>query len=177
MKRIFKIILFFFLFSGVVTGSFAEDPNKPDLRDGSCTICKGNAQNYSILNVYFSDASGNPNNICEGSGPYFISLLYTSNSKNSINNFRIIADIVKKDRNNPEGDPLDSFYINEYVGSINPCNSGSCIITIPIPDIGVECQNEFYELSKPLVSWTGKWCQKFRRRVQLSGLSGCSVFE
>ncbi|MCL6258655.1 hypothetical protein M3O96_06130 [Aquiflexum sp. TKW24L] len=146
--------VFFALFLMLSYSSFAQDANKPDLRDGSCTICKGNAQNYSILNVYFSDALGNPNNICEGDGPYFISLLYTSNSKSDIHNFRIIADILKKDRNNPNGDPLDSFYINEYVGSINPCNTGSCIITIPIPDIGIKCQNEFYELSQPLVSWT-----------------------
>jgi hypothetical protein len=146
--------VFFALFLMLSYNSFAEDPNKPDLRDGSCTICKGNAQNYSILNVYFSDPLGNPNNICEGDGPYYISLLYTSNSKSDIHNFRIIADILKKDRNNPNGDPLDSFYINEYVGSINPCNTGSCIITIPVPDIGVDCQNEFYELSLPLVSWT-----------------------
>ena len=146
--------VFFALFLLISYNSFAQDSNKPDLRDGSCTICKGNAQNYSILNVYFSDASGNPNNICVGNGPYYISFLYTSNSKNDIHNFRIIADILKKDRNNPNGDPLESTYINEFVGSINPCNSGSCVITIPIPDIDVECQNEFYELSRPLVSWT-----------------------
>jgi hypothetical protein len=151
--RFLKTVLFA-LFLVLSYNSIAQDPNKPDLRDGSCTICKGNAQNYSILNVFFSDAAGNPNDICEGDGPYFISLLYTSNSNKEINNFRIIADIVKKDRNNPNGDPLDSFYINEYVGSVNPCNSGSCIITIPIPNIGIECQNEFYELSQPLVSWT-----------------------
>jgi hypothetical protein len=151
--RFLKTVLFA-LFLVLSYNSNAQDPNKPDLRDGSCTICKGNAQNYSILNVFFSDAAGNPNNICEGDGPYFISLLYTSNSRSGIHNFRIIADIVKKDRNNPNGAPLNSFYINEYVGSINPCNSGSCIITIPIPNIGIECQNEFYELSQPLVSWT-----------------------
>lgn len=151
--RFLKTVLFA-LFLVLSFNSFAQDPNKPDLRDGSCTICKGNAQNYSILNVYFSDVSGNPNNICEGDGPYYISFLYTSNSRNDIHNFRIIADILKKDRNNPDGDPLNSTYINEFVGSINPCNTGSCIITIPIPDIGIECQNEFYELSRPLVSWT-----------------------
>lgn len=146
--------VFFAVFLLISYDSFSQDPNKPDLRDGSCTICKGNAQNYSILNVFFSDVSGNPNNICVGDGPYYISLLYTSNSRNDIHNFRIIADILKKDRNNPDGDPLNSTYINEFVGSINPCNSGSCVITIPIPDIGIECQNEFYELSRPLVSWT-----------------------
>lgn len=151
--RFLKRVLFA-LFLLLSNNSLAQDPNKPDLRDGSCTICKGNAQNYSILNVFFSDAAGNPNNICEGNGPYYISLLYTSNSRSGIHNFRVIADIVKKDRNNPDGAPLNSFYINEYVGSINPCNSGSCIITIPIPNIGIECQNEFYELSQPLVSWT-----------------------
>jgi hypothetical protein len=146
--------VFFALFLMMSYNGFSQDPDKPDLRDGSCTICKGNAQNYSILNVFFSDASGNPNNICDGDGPYYISLLYTSNSKSDIHNFRIIADILKKDRNNPNGDPLNSTYINEFVGSINPCNTGSCVITIPIPDIGIECQNEFYELSRPLVSWT-----------------------
>jgi hypothetical protein len=154
MKNLFNIISFIFLFLGVGAASFGQDPNKPDLRFEGCTICKGNTQNYSILNVYFSDADGNPSNICESTGPRFISLLYTSNANNDIHNFRVIADIVKKNRNNPDGPPLSSVYINEYVGSISPCRNGSCIITIPIPDIDVECTNEFYELSQPLVAWT-----------------------
>lgn len=155
MIRFFTLLTMILLLTGVSMEGYGQvDPNKPDLRDGSCTICKGNAQNYSILNVYFSDAAGNPNDICEGSGPYYISLLYTSNARNDIHNFRLIADIVKKDRNDPDGDALASFYINEFSGSISPCNTGSCIVTIPIPDIGIECKNEFYELSNPLVSWT-----------------------
>jgi hypothetical protein len=154
MKNLFTIVSFIFLFLGVGIESFGNDPNKPDLRDGSCVICRGNAANYRILNVYFSDSTGNPNNICEGNGPYYISLLYTSNARNQIHNFRIIADILKKDRNNPDGEPEDSFYINEYVGTVSPCNTGTCIITIEIPDLDFECANEFYELSNPLVAWT-----------------------
>ncbi|RPA66916.1 hypothetical protein EF405_17425 [Cyclobacteriaceae bacterium YHN15] len=155
MKNLFTIVSFIFLFLGVGIESFGNDPNKPDLRFDGCTICKGNTQNYSILNVYFSDSLGNPNNICESTGPRYISLLYTSNANTDIHNFRVIADIVKKDRNNPDGDPIgEPVYINEYVGSISPCRDGACIITIPIPDIAVECNNEFYELSRPLVAWT-----------------------
>ncbi len=160
MRLIFKFILFTLLTLGMGLEGYGQntvDPNNPtpDLREGNCTICKGNAQNYSILNVYFSDADGNPNtDICSGTGPSYISLLYTSNANSSINNFRVIADILKKDSNDPDGAPLDSVYINAFVGTINPCNSASCIVTIPIPEIQVDCQNEFYELSRPLVAWT-----------------------
>ncbi|EKB47803.1 hypothetical protein [Cecembia lonarensis] len=160
MRPIFKFIVFTLLTLGMGLEGFGQnqvDPNnpKPDLREEDCTICKGNAQNYSILNVYFSDADGNPNtDICSGTGPRYISLLYTSNANSNINNFRVIADIVKKNRNDPDGEPISSVYINEFVGTISPCNSASCIVTIPIPEIQVECQNEFYELSRPLVAWT-----------------------
>jgi hypothetical protein len=41
MKNLFTIVSFIFLFLGVGIESFGNDPNKPDLRDGSCVICKG----------------------------------------------------------------------------------------------------------------------------------------
>jgi hypothetical protein len=111
-------------------------------------------QNYSILNVYFSDAAGSPSNICESNGPFYISILYTSNASSPINNVRIIADILKRDRNDPEGDPLDEYYINEFLGTLNPCTTGTCYVTLEIPNITIDCLNEFYELSRPLVAWT-----------------------
>lgn len=142
------------LFFGAREG-FAYDSDLLDLR-ATCNICKGNARNYSILNAYFSNSTGQASNICENSGlPLYISILYTSNSKSDINNVRLIADIVKKDRNNPGGDPLDTYYLNEFIGTVAPCPDGACLFTIPLPGIlNVECANEFYELSQPLVAWT-----------------------
>nr|MBI1231119.1 hypothetical protein [Cytophagales bacterium] len=143
------------MFFGAREG-FAYDSDLLDLR-ATCNICKGNARNYSILNAYFSNSTGQPpSDLCENSGePLFISVLYTSNSKNDINNVRLIADILKKDRNNASGDPLDSYYFNEFIGTVAPCPDGACLFTIPLPaSLNIECANEFYELSQPLVAWT-----------------------
>ncbi|EOZ96680.1 Cadherin domain protein [Indibacter alkaliphilus LW1] len=134
----------------------SQSNDKPDLRE-DCNICKGQVANYTILNAYFSDNSGNPSTIdqiCNEPGPSYISLLYTSNAKNNIHNLRLIADILKKNTNDPEGPALDSYYINEFAGTISPCNSETCILTIPIPNMGINCPNEFFELSNPLVAWT-----------------------
>ncbi|MFN3802838.1 hypothetical protein [Belliella pelovolcani] len=153
MKKflIFALLTFSFILGTNTT--IAQTADQPDLRIGDCTNCKGNKANYSILNVYFSDVAGNPSNICDTKPPFYITILYTSNANNDINNFRIIADILKKDRTTNEtiGSP---FYINEFVGTIPPCKGGICTITIPIPDLGFDCLNEFYELSNPLVLWT-----------------------
>jgi hypothetical protein len=155
MKNIPIALLIFYLFLGVGTECVGQDTNKPDLRE-SCGICKGNARNYSLLNVYFSNAGGDPvPNICNFTEPLFISILYSSNSQNPIHNVRLIADIVKKDRRNPDAAPLSQSYINEFFGTVNPCPDGTCIFSIPLPgDFVPECVNEFYELSQPLVAWT-----------------------
>jgi hypothetical protein len=153
MKNLFTIIPYIFLFLGVGIESFGQDPNKPDLRDGTCVNCRGNANNYSILNVYFSNAGGNLNDICANGGPYFISILYSSNANTSIHNFRLIADILKKDR--VSDDILDAYYINHFVGTVRPCTTGTCIVTIPLPSsFSVDCNNEYYELNNPMAAWT-----------------------
>jgi hypothetical protein len=154
MKFIFTVLSFLFLYYCSVNVSYGQDSEKPDLRDSSCLICRGNAQNFSILNVYFSDAEGNPKNICDDSEDNFISILYSSNSKSGVHNLRIIADILEKDKTKPNADPEFFYYINEFIGSVEAC-PGTCTIKIPIPkDIKFQCATEFYELSKPLVSWT-----------------------
>lgn len=153
IKR-FLFFSFFTLSFIFETGySYAQSEDQPDLRIGDCTNCRGKKANYSILNVYFSDSAGNPSNICDKTPPYYISILYTSNAASNIHNFRIVADILKRDRisNDIIGSP---FYINEFKGTISPCTSGICTITIPIPDLGFDCVNEYYELSNPLVLWT-----------------------
>lgn len=153
MKNFLIIGIFYLISLSGICGVHTLDEDKPDLRDGTCVICRGNVSNYSILNVYFSDIDGNPRaDICVGTGPYYISLLYTSNAKNDINNFRLIANILKKDRSTDA--VLDDNYINEYSGTIPPCNDATCIVTILIPDLGFTCSNEYYELSRPLVAWT-----------------------
>jgi hypothetical protein len=43
MKNLIALISFIFLFLGVGIESFGQDADKPDLRDGSCVICRGNA--------------------------------------------------------------------------------------------------------------------------------------
>ncbi|MBW3469205.1 T9SS type A sorting domain-containing protein [Arthrospiribacter ruber] len=129
-----------------------QSNDKPDLRNDSCVNCKGQANNFVVLNAYFSDVNGEPNeNLCEG-GPYFISILYTSSQNNSVNNFRIIADILKKDQSTDA--ILESNYMNEFKGTVPPCNSATCVITVPIPNLNFECQNEYYELSNPMSFWT-----------------------
>lgn len=150
----FTIFIFCFLL-GMGRESFGQDPDKPDLRE-SCGICKGKANNYSILNVYFSDSEGLPKIVCgDTEETLYISVLYSSNSNKAIHNVRLIADIEKKDINNPEGAPLSEFYINEFFGTVNPCPDGTCIFSIPLPiDFKIDCENEFYELSQPLVAWT-----------------------
>jgi hypothetical protein len=155
MKNIPIALLIFYLFLGVGTECVGQDTNKPDLRE-SCNICQGNASNYSILNAYFSNSEGSPNIICgDTEETIYISILYSSNSNNPINNVRIIADIEKKNRNNPEGDPISELYINEFYGTVAPCPSGTCIFYFALPnDFRIDCENEFYELSQPLVAWT-----------------------
>lgn len=125
------------------------------MREDGCTNCKGNAQNISILNAYFSDDSGNPftaTEICEGTGPFFISLLYTTQQNKSSYNFRIITDILKRKQGTNE--ILESFYLNEYSGTISSCRNDICVITIPIPDLDFNCNNEYYEMSNPMSFWT-----------------------
>ncbi|WP_089242491.1 hypothetical protein [Belliella buryatensis] len=153
MKKILFFTLFTLCFIFETSYSNAQTADQPDLRIGDCTNCRGKKANYSILNVYFSDSSGSPSNICDSIPPYYISILYTSNAASNIHNFRIIADILKRDRvsNDTIGSP---FYINEFKGTIPPCTSGICTITIPVPDLGFDCVNEYYELSNPLVLWT-----------------------
>lgn len=130
----------------------SQSIDKPDLRDDSCVNCKGQANNFSILNAYFSDENGVSNeNLCEG-GPYFISVLYTSTQNNSVNNFRIIADILKRDQTTDA--ILESFYMNEFEGTVPPCNSATCVITLPIPNLNFQCDGEYYELSNPMSFWT-----------------------
>ncbi|TVP50827.1 MAG: hypothetical protein EA341_06735 [Mongoliibacter sp.] len=131
-----------------------QDEDQPDLREESCRNCTGQANNFNILNAYFSDESGESKDICEDNGPYFISLLYLSQPGSNVHNFRIIADIQKKVQNTE--DLLDSFYMNEFVGTVQACPNGPCIITIPIPDLGFECGNEYYELSNPMSFWTNR---------------------
>lgn len=155
MKSIFKFILFTFLTLGIGLEVMANDPNKPDLRDGTCVNCRGNANNYSILNVYFSNAGGAPNDVCATSGPYFISILYTSNANSSIHNFRLIADILKRDRVSEA--IIEEYYMNHFVGTVPPCTTGTCIVTVPLPSgFTVDCKDEFYELNNPMVAWTNK---------------------
>lgn len=131
----------------------AQTADKPDLRVEDCINCKGNAQNFSILNAFFSDPSGTPiQDLCGATGPILISILYTSNQNKDAHNFRIIADILKKRRDTDE--ILEGYYLNEFSGTVPPCNTGTCIITIPIPALNFDCQNEYYELSNPMSFWT-----------------------
>jgi hypothetical protein len=149
MKNTFVILTFLFLFFNLIGTSFGQESENLDLRD--CLTCRGKADNFSILNVYFSDSEGKPGINCNSDGPNFISILYTSNSRSDVYNLRIIADILKKDS---EGVVLGSLYINEFRESLKACASGTCIISIPIDNFGIDCGSESYELSKPLVSWT-----------------------
>ncbi len=155
MKTINPIFLcLFILLWSVSFNTFGQgDPDKPDLRVEGCVNCKGAANNFSMLNVFFSDINGNPADICDAStGPFFLSILYTSNANNDINNFRVIADISKKNKDN--NNLLERFYLNEYVGTIPGCKNNTCVITVPIPPITFNCTNEFYELTNPMAVWT-----------------------
>ncbi|WP_194774925.1 hypothetical protein [Pararhodonellum marinum] len=65
-----------------------------------------------------------------------------------------MADILKKNISDPDGDPIESTYIERFVGTVSPCQNSPCSIQIPIPDLDFVCANEFYELSNALVVFT-----------------------
>ena len=134
----------FFVFSNLANAQ--NQPHLLDYRtcDGGCS-----ANNYTITDMFLSDANGNPlSNSLATCTPgvkqtAYISFTYQSNSNSSTNNTRLFADLIIGNR---------SEYINIWFGTLPAAKGVSRTVTLDYP-FEWTCGLEVL-LDTPLLAWT-----------------------
>jgi hypothetical protein len=170
LVKVFFRLLFvsagLFIFSESKT--FAQNqPNLLDLR--TCgKSCSSN--NFTIKEVYLSNASGVPlaNSFATCTPGVqqtaFISFVYSSNSGSSTDNTRLFADLVIGG---------SSQYINVWLGNLPAAKSGDRVVTLNYQftwTCGLEVS-----LRNPLMAWTTSGSANLSNSYQCNDYPKCSV--